>query len=316
MLAIKQTLYRTSGDSPIVQGAMEAAENGKQVTAIVELKARFDEAANVSWATTDGTLGRPCGLRLYGPENPLQSLAGRAAGGRRVRRYVHLSTGNYNPTTALMYTDIGLFTADEEIRGRCLGVVQSADRILARPPVAQVGRALRRSARETMRADRRADASRAKGRPSRIFAKLNSIVDPASIDALYRASQAGVPIDLIVRGICCLRPGIDGISENIRVRSIVDRFLEHSRILVFGPDDSAKIFVSSATGCHGTFYRRVEVMFPIESRPLRKRLLSEIIPAYLADNVKARRAAAGWQLPQRGSGGRSRETLPCQQSPA
>ena len=288
VLAIKQTLYRTSGDSPIVQALMEAAENGKQVTAIVELKARFDEEANVSWARQMERSGVHV---VYGfmdlKTHSKVSLVVRREG-EGVRRYVHLSTGNYNPTTALLYTDIGLFTADEEfavdvsaLLNLLTGYSQSHrwHKLVVAPEDLH---------RETMRLIDEQTRRAAKGRPSRIFAKLNSVVDPRVIEALYQASQAGVPIDLIVRGICCLRPGVPGISENIRVTSIVDRFLEHSRVMAFGPDDSAKVYVSSADWMPRNFYRRVEVMFPIESAPLRKRLLSEIIPAYLADNVKAR----------------------------
>ena len=174
-------------------------------------------------------------------------------------------------------------------RRRRLGPVQPADRLFARASLAQAGRRPDRFAAPHDGIDRRADAAEpAKGCPSRIFAKTNALVDHRVIEALYRASQAGVPIDIVVRGICCLRPGMPGISENIRVRSIVDRFLEHSRIYVFGPDDECQIYLASADWMPRNFYRRVEVMFPIESPELKERILHEIMPAYLRDNVKAR----------------------------
>jgi polyphosphate kinase len=206
-----------------------------------------------------------------------------------VRRYVHLGTGNYNPATARVYTDLGLFTANEDF-------AEDVSALFNLLTGYSQGYHWRKLVVAPMDLHRRTieliheQAERARqGKPSRIFAKLNSLVDNSVIEALYLASQAGVPIELIVRGICCLRPGIDGISDRISVRSIVDRFLEHSRIFVFGPDDDCKVFVSSADWMPRNFYRRVEVMFPIEHAPLRKMILSELIPAYLRDNVKARR---------------------------
>ena len=205
-----------------------------------------------------------------------------------VRRYVHLGTGNYNPNTALIYTDVGLFTANEDIVADAsalfnllTGYSQGHDwRKLVVAPMD-----LHRRTIELI--DEQAERART-GRPSRIFAKLNSLVDYRVIEALYRASQAGVPIDLLIRGICCLRPGLPGISENIRVRSIIDRFLEHSRIYIFSPDDEAQIYMASSDWMPRNFYRRVEVMFPVEAPELRDRILNEIVPRYLADNVKTR----------------------------
>ncbi|MCA9185095.1 MAG: polyphosphate kinase 1, partial [Planctomycetales bacterium] len=288
VLAIKQTLYRTSGDSPIVRALMIAAENGKHVTALVELQARFDEAANVSWARQ---LERSGVHVVYGfmdlKTHCKISLVVRREGDQ-VRRYCHLSTGNYNPTTALLYTDLALFTADEQygldasaLFNLLTGYSQGHQwrKFVVAPQDLQN--------RTIELIDGQAQLAK-KGNPSRIFAKLNSLVDPRVIQALFRASCAGVPIDLVVRGICCLRPGIPGISENIRVRSIVDRYLEHSRVFSFGPDDTAQVFLSSADWMPRNFYRRVEVMFPIESPQLRKLLVKEIIPAYLQDNVRAR----------------------------
>ena len=288
VLAIKQTLYRTSGDSPVTRALMQAAENGKHVTALVELKARFDEEANVSWARQLERSGVHVVFGFLDLKTHCKlSLVVRQESGV-VRRYVHLSTGNYNPTTALIYTDLGLFTADDDMAADASALFNLLTgysqghrwRKLVVAPADLHRRTIELIEEQTQRAR--------EGRPSRIFAKLNSLVDYRVIEALYRASQAGVPIDLVVRGICCLRPGMPGISENIRVRSIVDRFLEHSRVFVFSPDDEAQVYLASADWMPRNFYRRVEVMFPIEAPELKQRILNEIVPAYLRDNVKAR----------------------------
>jgi polyphosphate kinase len=288
VLAIKQTLYRTSGDSPITRALIAAADNGKHVTALVELKARFDEANNVSWARQLERAGVHVVFGFLDLKTHCKlSLVVRQEG-NNLRRYVHLGTGNYNPTTALIYTDLGLFTADEDICADAsalfnllTGYSQGHQwrKLVVAPTDLQ---------RRTIQLiEEQADLAR-RGQPSRIFAKLNALVDHRVIEALYRASQAGVPIDIVDRGVCGLRPGLPGISDNIRVRSIVDRFLEHSRIYVFGPDSDAKVYLSSADWMPRNFYRRVEVMFPIEAAELKDRILHEIVPAYLLDNVKAR----------------------------
>lgn len=288
VLAIKQTLYRTSGDSPVTRALMQAAENGKHVTALVELKARFDEAANVSWARQLERSGVHVVFGFLDLKTHCKlSLVVRQEAGV-VRRYVHLSSGNYNPTTALVYTDLGIFTANEDIAADASALFNlltgySQGHVWRKLVVAPAD--LQRRTIELI--DDQAQRA-ASGKPSRIFAKLNSVVDYRVIEALYRASQAGVPIDLICRGICCLRPGLPGISETIRVRSIVDRFLEHSRIYVFGEGDDSQVFLASSDWMPRNFYRRVEAMFPIEAPELRQRILNEIVPAYLRDNVKAR----------------------------
>jgi polyphosphate kinase len=288
VLAIKQTLYRTSGDSPITRALIQAADNGKHVTALVELKARFDEANNVSWARQLERAGVHVVFGFLDWKTHCKlSLVVRQEG-NTLRRYVHLGTGNYNPTTALTYTDLGLFTADDDIAtdatalfNLLTGYSQGHQwRKLIIAPTDLHRRTLQMIDEQTERAQQ--------GKPSRIFAKLNALVDHRVIESLFRASQAGVPIDLVDRSICGLRPGVPGVSENIRVRSIVDRFLEHSRIYVFGPDSEAKVFLSSADWMPRNFYRRVEVMFPIEQADLRDRVLHEIVPAFLMDNVKAR----------------------------
>jgi polyphosphate kinase len=288
VLAIKQTLYRTSGDSPISRALMNAAESGKHVTALVELKARFDEANNVSWARQMERAGVHVVFGFLDLKTHCKvSLVVRQEGGS-LKRYVHLGTGNYNPTTALLYTDLGLFTADEAIAedasalfNLLTGYSQGHDwqRLIVAPDDLH---------RRTVELIDEQTARAVDGRPARIFAKLNSLVDPQVIEALYRASQAGVPIDIVARGICCLRPGVPGLSETIRVRSIVDRFLEHSRLYVFGPDDDAQVFFSSADWMPRNFFRRVEVMFPVLDPELAGRVLHEIIPIYLADNARAR----------------------------
>jgi polyphosphate kinase len=292
VLAIKQTLYRTSGDSPISRALIAAAECGKQVTALVELKARFDEANNVSWARQMERAGVHVVFGFLDLKTHCKVSMVVRNEGQRLRRYVHLGTGNYNPTTAAVYTDVGLFTADEAIAedasalfNLLTGYSQGhAWRKLVVAPNDLHRRTLELIEEQTQRA--------MAGRPSRIFAKLNALVDHTVIEALYRASQAGVPIDIVARGICCLRPGVRGLSETIRVRSIVDRFLEHSRIYVFGPDEDAKVYLSSADWMPRNFFRRVELMFPVLAPELSARILKEIIPVYLADNMRARQLDA------------------------
>ncbi len=292
VLAIKQTLYRTSGDSPISRALITAAESGKHVTALVELKARFDEANNVSWARQMERAGVHVVFGFLDLKTHCKvSLVVRQEGGS-LRRYVHLGTGNYNPTTALLYTDLGLFTADE-------AVAEDASALFNLLTGYSQGHAWRRLIVAPEHLHRRTNelieeqTRRAlEGRPARIFAKLNSLVDPRTIESLYRASQAGVPIDIVARGICALRPGVPGLSETIRVRSIIDRFLEHSRIYVFGPDEEAQVFLSSADWMQRNFFRRVEVMFPVLAPELAGRILHEIVPTYLADNTRARELGA------------------------
>jgi len=289
VLAIKQTLYRTSGgDSPVVRALTEAAENGKQVTALVELKARFDEANNIIWARHLERAGVHVVFGYMGLKTHCKVAMVVRKEGKKVRRYVHLSTGNYNPNTALVYTDLGLFTADKVIADDVsalfnflTGYSQKHEwQKLVIAPSDLKRRTIELITEQTERAK--------EGKRSRIVAKLNSLVDRRTIEALYQASQAGVPIDLMIRGICCLRPGLPGISETIRVFSVVDRFLEHSRILVFGEGSKEQVFLSSADWMPRNFERRVEVMFPVEAEDLRRRIVEEIIPTYLSDNRRMR----------------------------
>ncbi|WP_145058458.1 polyphosphate kinase 1 [Adhaeretor mobilis] len=288
VLAIKQTLYRTSGDSPIVRALIQAAENGKHVTALVELKARFDEANNISWSRIMERAGVHV---VYGfmdlKTHSKLSMVVRQEN-NKVRRYVHLSTGNYNPSTAALYTDTGLFTSDKLMADDATALFNFLTGYSQGHKWEKLVVAPQKLHQRTLELiDAQAERAR-EGKSSRIFAKLNSLVDRRTIEALYRASEAGTQIDLVVRGICSLRPGLPGISENIRVRSIVDRFLEHSRIFVFGEGSKSEVYMTSADWMPRNFERRVEVMFPIEDPQLCKRVIEEIIPAYLRDNSKAR----------------------------
>jgi polyphosphate kinase len=288
VLAIKQTLYRTSGDSPIIRALADAAENGKHVTALVELKARFDEANNITWARHLERAGVHVVFGFMGLKTHCKVAMVVRKEGKKVRRYVHLSTGNYHPATAKVYTDLGLFTADKVMADDVsalfnflTGYSQNHDwqKLIVAP------HDLKRKTIELI--DEQAARAR-EGRRARVFSKLNALVDRQTIEALYRASQAGVKVDLMIRGICCLRPGLPGISENIRVWSVVDRFLEHSRILVFGEGPKERVYLSSADWMPRNFERRVEVMFPIEAEDLHKRIVEEIIPAYMSDNRRTR----------------------------
>ncbi len=288
VLAIKQTLYRTSGDSPIGRALVRASENGKQVAVLVELKARLDEANNIVWARRMEENGVHVVYGLLGLKTHCKVTLVVRREGQGIRRYVHLGTGNYNPTTARTYTDLSLFTARQEIADDVTALfnlltgysVAPAWKRLAVAPMNLHQRVLELIEREANKAKR--------GEPARIIAKLNSLVDPATIRALYAASQLGVDIDLMVRGICCLRPGVPGVSERIRVISVVDRFLEHSRVFAFGSGNQTDVFLSSADWMPRNFQRRIEVLFPVEDPALKTRLLDEVLGIGLKDNVKAR----------------------------
>ena len=288
VLAIKQTLYRTSGGSPIIRALERAAQNGKQVTALVELKARFDEENNIVWARSLEHAGVHVVYGVVGLKTHCKASLVVRREPEGIRRYVHLSTGNYNPTTARIYTDLGLFTTNPELGEDTSELFNlltgySQGRRWRKFLVAPLG--LREQVVELIdREGRNAEA----GRPARIIVKMNALVEPTVIDALYRAGQAGVHIDLIVRGTCCLRPGIPGLSENIRVMSIVDRFLEHSRIFYFENGGNTEVFLGSADWMPRNFFRRIEVMFPVEDAVLKARLTETLLPIILGDNVKAR----------------------------
>jgi len=287
VLSIKQTLYRTNEHSLIVPSLMDAASR-KEVTAVVELKARFDEAHNIRWAREmeDAGVGVYHGILGLKTHCKLSLLVRRDPDG--VRSYAHIGTGNYNATTARIYTDLSLFTANPEITRAVHDVFSfltayaenpSYDPLLVAP--------LDLAEKVIALIDREADHAR-QGRPGRIIAKMNALLDKNIVQALYRASQAGVEIDLIVRGICALRPGVRGVSDRIRVRSIVGRFLEHSRIYYFANGGEEEIYIGSADWMPRNLYERVEVLVPLRDEFLRERVRREILDAYLADNRKAR----------------------------
>jgi polyphosphate kinase len=289
VLAIKQTLYRTSGDSPFVRALSRAAYNGKQVTAVVEIKARFDEANNIAWARRLEDNGVHVVYGLIGLKTHCKIALVVRREGDGIRRYVHIGTGNYNPQTARQYTDLSLLTARPEIAEDASALFNLLTGYADAPKWKRLSVApFDLSAKVAQLIEREIEYAK-KSEPARIVAKMNSLVDPSTIRALYAASQAGVEIELIVRGICCLRPGVPALSERIRVTSVVDRFLEHSRVFAFGAGERLEVFVSSADWMPRNFVRRVELMCPVEEPALKRRLVEDVLGTALRDNVKARR---------------------------
>jgi polyphosphate kinase len=303
VLAIKQTLYRTSGDSPIVAALTRAADAGKQVTVLVELMARFDETRNIRWARRLEEMGAHViyGIKHYKVHAKICLVVRRTPAG--LRRYVHLSTGNYNDGTARVYADFGLLTTNPEILADASAFWSSLTgysdpprlRKLAMAPSTLRPRVLSLIERE----QRRAEA----GQPARIRAKMNALVDVDIVRALYRASQAGVRIELNVRGICVLRPGVKGLSENITVLSIVGRYLEHARAFVFHNGGEDDVYLASADWMPRNLDRRVELMFPVEAPHCRRKVL-DALDAMFRDNVKGRRLGSNgeWKVPPRRRG--------------
>ncbi len=295
VLVIRQTLYRTGPDSPIVKTLVDAARAGKEVTVVVELKARFDEEANIELATRLQEAGAHVVYGVVGYKTHAKMVLVVRREGKQLRRYVHLATGNYHPRTARQYTDFGLFTCDNAI-----GIdVQRIFHQLTAPGRAGKLKKLLQSpftlhARVLELIGREAANARA-GKPARIIAKMNALVEVHTIAALYEASRAGVKIDLIVRGICALRPGIPGISENIRVRSVIGRLLEHSRVFYFENEGTPEVFLSSADWMGRNFFSRIEVCFPVAEKRLRDRVVKEGLEMYLHDTARA------WELQSDGS---------------
>jgi polyphosphate kinase len=288
VLAIKQTLYRVGRNSPVVKTLLEAARSGKQVAVLIELKARFDEESNIEWARTLEQEGVHVVYGLLGLKTHSKIALVVRREGDRIRRYVHLSTGNYNPATAQVYTDLGLFTCDEAMGADATDVFNfltgySTKKDYRKFLVAPINL---RSGIEAL--IRREIAHQHQGTPGHLIFKLNALVDKGVIQLLYEASQGGVKVDLIVRGICCLRPGLEGLSENIRVTSIVGRFLEHSRIYYFRNGGQEEIYLGSADLMPRNLNRRVEILFPVEEARLIRHLRDVVLETYLADNVKAR----------------------------
>lgn len=292
VISIKQTLYRTNKNSPIISALIQAAENGKDVVAVVELRARFDEEANIKWARDLEKAGVKVffGLREYKTHSKMSLISRKEAKG--IKTYAHFGTGNYNPDTAGTYTDLSFFTCDKDI---CLdamhifnyltgGTPPSDLRKITLSPLSLRGKVISLIENEIANAQ--------KGKPAHIWAKMNALVDSCIVDALYRASRAGVSIDLLVRGICVLRPGTKGLSENIRVKSITGRFLEHARIFCFGdghelPSKKAKVYISSADWMYRNMLERVETLIPITDEAIHYRIMNEIMGAEIKDKAQS-----------------------------
>jgi polyphosphate kinase len=292
VLAIKQTLYRTTPDSPMVESLVSAAKAGKEVTVMIELLARFDEAANIDLASKLQKAGAHVVYGVVGFKTHCKMILVVRREGGRLRRYVHLGTGNYHPKTARAYTDYGLFTVDPTIGEDVHQVFMQLTSLmkteklqrLSQSPFVLHERLLEMIRRETRNAE--------SGGTGHIIAKVNALVEPQLIRAVYEASNAGVFVDLIVRGVCCLRPGIPGVSENIRVRSIVGRFLEHSRCYYFHNGGDEELYCASADWMDRNMFRRIEVMYPILDARLKQRLIADL-DLYLADNTQAWALQAG-----------------------
>jgi len=288
VLSIKQTLYRTSENSAIVRALMDAASR-KEVTAVVEVKARFDEASNIRWARSLEEAGVQVFHGLVGLKTHCKlALVARRETDGATGRYAHLGTGNYNSVTARFYTDLSLLTADEDMTSAVHRVFSFLTAYAEQPNYEPLLVSPLNFARRSVELIEREAEHASEGKPSRIIAKVNGLLDQTIIQALYRASRAGVRIDLIVRGMCALRPEIRGVSDHIHVRSIVGRLLEHSRIFYFANGGEEEVYIGSADWMRRNLYERVEVVFPIKEPMLRQRILQEILGAYMADTIKAR----------------------------
>jgi len=289
VVAIKQTLYRTSGDSPIIEALIDASRQGKQVTALLELKARFDEMNNIQWARQLEEEGVHVVYGLVGLKTHCKCCLVVRREKNGLKRFAHLGTGNYNPKTAKVYTDFSLFTAHPKLTEEVANVFNALTGFALSPKFKHLLVAPFNLHEEIQKKILREAVNAAAGKPARITAKINSLIDQETMDNLYRAAQAGVKVHLIVRGICGLVPGLKGLSENIRVTSIVGQFLEHSRILYFenSGGEQPELYLGSADWMPRNFYRRIEVVFPVYDPALRKRIIEDVLPAYLRDNTYA-----------------------------
>jgi polyphosphate kinase len=292
--AIKQTVYRTGAESRLMEILIAAARSGKEVTVVVELMARFDEEANINWAQRLEEVGAHVVYGVVGHKTHAKMAMVVRREGDGLRRYVHLSTGNYHPRTATLYTDFGLFTCNEEIGADVSDVFIQLTGLGRASRLKHLWQSPFTLHKQVLRAIHNEAQHAAAGRRAHIIAKMNALLEPEVIAALYEASRAGVQIDLIVRGVCALRPGLPGVSDNIRVRSIVGRFLEHSRVFYFHNDGAEDVYLSSADWMDRNFFRRVEVCFPVLDAKLKKRVVAEGLKPYLEDNSQA------WEMDQDG----------------
>jgi polyphosphate kinase len=289
VLAVKQTLYRTGPDSPVVDALVDAARAGKEVTVVVELMARFDEAENIALAARLQEAGAHVVYGVVGYKTHAKLLLIVRREDRRLRRYVHLGTGNYHPETARLYADYGLLSGNARLGRDVHQALMLLTSPGARPTTTALAIAPLGLHERVIELIRREAAHAAAGRPARIVAKMNALVEPEVIAALYAASCAGAQIDLVVRGTCCLRPGVPGVSDNIRVRSLIGRFLEHARVFLFGNGGRTEVYLSSADWMERNFFSRVEVFFPVTRAALKRRLAADL-ELELRDNQQA------WQM--------------------
>jgi polyphosphate kinase len=317
VIAIKQTVYRTGTDSELMELLIDAARRGKEVTVVVELMARFDEEANLNWAARLEEVGAHVVYGVVGHKTHAKmALVVRredSASGKVLKRYVHLATGNYNPRTARLYTDFGLMTANEELCSDVNEVFKQLTGLGRASKMHHVWQSPFTLHKRIIAAIRKEAQNAAEGKPARVIAKMNALLEPAIIEELYAASQAGAKIDLIVRGVCALKPGIAELSENVRVISVIGRFLEHSRVFYFHNNGNEDVYLSSADWMDRNFFRRIELCFPVLDPALKRRVIREGLQPYLDDNCQAwlMNAEGGYELvkPRRGRRRSAQEEL-------
>ena len=287
VVAIKQTVYRTGVDSALMEALIAAAQRGKEVTVVLELLARFDEEANINWANKLEDVGAHVVYGVVGHKTHAKLIMVVRREDGKLRRYAHLGTGNYHPRTARLYTDFGLFTSNEKMCADVNEVFSQLTSLGKARPLNYLWQSPFSLHSQVLRAIQNETGMAKSGKRGHIIAKMNSLLEPETINALYEASKAGVRIDLIVRGVCALRPGVPGLSENIRVRSVIGRFLEHTRIFYFRNDLNHDVYCASADWMDRNFFRRIEVCFPLLDKKLKKRVLDEGLKVYLQDNMQA-----------------------------